>query len=111
MAAFSVSNQYYAFTGTSEGSPQMGVDVNVSSERPVTLGSTRDDGTHTPGNTVELAVEDDALHFSDNPSPDSAFSGAFAIRSNSDFTATDANRGKSSWIKGSNFEITDTCDR
>lgn len=111
MAAFSVTNQYYAFTGTSEGRPQMGVGVNVSSERPVTLGSIRDDGTHTPGNTVQLSSEDNALYFNNNPSPDSAFSGAFAIRSSNDFTASDASRGKSSWIKGCNLESTDICDR
>jgi hypothetical protein len=111
MEAFSVSSQYYAFTGTSGGCPQMGVGVHVSSERPVTLGSMRTDGTHTPGNTVQLAAERHAPRFSNNSLPDSAFSGAFAIRSSNDFTAADANNGKPSWIKGSHLKITDTYDR
>lgn len=100
-ASFSVSSQYFAFTGTSEGRPDDGVGVDVSSEKPITLGSVRPDGAHVPGSTVQLSGEDNALRFGNDSSPDSGFAGAFSIRSNSDFTSNDANRGKSFWIKGS----------
>ncbi|CAJ0550955.1 Ff.00g108850.m01.CDS01 [Fusarium sp. VM40] len=92
-ASFSVSSQYFAFTGTSEGRPDDGVGVDVSSEKPITLGSVRPDGAHVPGSTVQLSGEDNALRFGNDSSPDSGFAGAFSIRSNSDFTSNDANRG------------------
>ncbi|KAM0205485.1 hypothetical protein ACHAQI_009207 [Fusarium lateritium] len=90
MAAFSVSNQYFGFTGSSEGRPQMGVGVNVSAERPVKLGSTNPDGTHIPGSSVQLVVEDGAPQIGNNSSPDNAFSGAFAIGTQNDFSTSEA---------------------
>lgn len=104
VASFSVSSQYFAFTGISEGSPEDGVGVDVSSEKPITLGSLRSDGEHVPGSTVQISGEDHALRFGNDSSPDSGFVGAFAIRSGSDFSSSDAKRGKSSWIKDSIFK-------
>ncbi|KAM0481097.1 hypothetical protein ACHAP7_004665 [Fusarium lateritium] len=68
----------------------MGVGVNVSAERPVKLGSTNPDGTHIPGSSVQLVVEDGAPQISNNSSPDNAFSGAFAIGTQNDFSTSEA---------------------
>ncbi|KAG5662533.1 hypothetical protein KAF25_004951 [Fusarium avenaceum] len=92
VASFSVSSQYFAFTGISEGRPEDGVRVDVSSEKPITLGSLRSDGEHVPGSTVQISGEDHALRFGNDSSPDSGFVGAFAIHSNSDFSSSDAKR-------------------
>ncbi|KAM0554013.1 hypothetical protein ACHAPJ_007088 [Fusarium lateritium] len=91
--SFEVSKQYYAITGTSMGSPQDGVQVEVSSWRPVKLGSSESNETSVPGTTLSLAVQDDMPQFSDSPRPDGAYPNAFEIQTGNDFTLRDAKSG------------------
>ncbi|KAJ0305871.1 hypothetical protein COL5a_002674 [Colletotrichum fioriniae] len=90
---FSVLSQYYAIVATSQGSPSMGVEVDVSSERDVILGSLKDDGTAVPGTTLQLIVDEDAPQFSDSPLPNSASPNAFEIQTGNDFTVALAKQG------------------
>ncbi|KXH62589.1 hypothetical protein CNYM01_02792 [Colletotrichum nymphaeae SA-01] len=87
---FTFSGQYSAVVATSQGSPSSGVQVNVSGERDVTLGSKKDDGTAVPGSTLQLIVAEDAPQFSNNPLLNSAFSNAFEIQTGNDFTFSQA---------------------
>ncbi|KAM0231846.1 hypothetical protein ACHAP5_010918 [Fusarium lateritium] len=72
-----------------KGAPRS-VSVSASARRPIKLGSTNPDGTHIPGSSVQLIVEDGAPQISNNSSPDSAFSGAFTIGTQNDFTSSEA---------------------
>ncbi|KAK1723555.1 hypothetical protein CaCOL14_001182 [Colletotrichum acutatum] len=92
-ATFSVFSQYYAIVATSQGSPSTGVEIDVTSERDVILGSLKDDGTAVPGTTLQLIVAKDAPQFSDTPLPNSSFSNAFEIQTGNDFTVAQAKQG------------------
>ncbi|CAJ0548668.1 Ff.00g022810.m01.CDS01 [Fusarium sp. VM40] len=92
-ANFSVYKQYYAVVGTSQGSPQQGVEVDVNGSKDVTLGSTKPDGTAVPGTTLQLLVQDEAPQFSDNSLPDGSYPNAFEIQTGSDFTVAEAKNG------------------
>ncbi|KAI3532274.1 hypothetical protein CSPX01_13586 [Colletotrichum filicis] len=91
--SFSIYKQYYAVVATSLGSPSMGIQVNVGGEKPVKLGSVKDDGTLVPGTTLGLFVADDAPQFSDKVLPDSSFNNCFEIQTADDFTVAQAKQG------------------
>ncbi|KAK2605656.1 hypothetical protein N8I77_008480 [Diaporthe amygdali] len=91
-AKFSVYTQYYAIVGNSEGSPADGVQVNVTAEREVNLGSTKPDGEVVPGTTLGLSVSEDAPEFDDTTFPDGAYKESYEIKTKNDFTINDAKK-------------------
>ncbi|KAH7146279.1 hypothetical protein EDB81DRAFT_934207 [Dactylonectria macrodidyma] len=93
-ANFTVYNQYYAVVGTSNGAPNVGVEVNVTGDREVQLGTTNPNGTAVPGTTLQLLVSEDAPQFSDNPLPNGSYPNAFEIQTGNDFTLQQATKGR-----------------
>lgn len=84
--------QYYAIVGTSVGSPADGVEVDVTGERQVNLGSTKPTGEVVPGTTLGLTVSDDAPWFQDDTFPDGAYVKSFEIKTKNDFTIAEAKK-------------------
>ncbi|KAI0438389.1 hypothetical protein F4803DRAFT_535032 [Xylaria telfairii] len=92
--------------GTSSGSPQSGVTVSVAGTKSVTLGKVADDGSLTPGSSVEYITTD--VGTPDSPMPVPSFSedylpsagqpNAFEIQTTGPFTTTEAKLGN--WLIG-----------
>lgn len=93
-ANFSAYKRYYAVVGNAQDIPQVGVEVNLSSGKDVTLGSTEPDGSTVPGTTLQLLIQDETPLFSDDALPNEAYSNAFEIRTGSDFTVSEAKNGE-----------------
>lgn len=83
----------------------MGVEVDVSSERDVILGSLKDDGTAVPGTTLQLIVDEDAPQFSDSPLPNNASPNAFEIQTGNDFTVALAKQGEFPYYKHARLKL------
>ena len=92
---FAMYTQYYAICGSSQGSPADGVEVDVSGEKPVTLGSTTATGTAVPGTSIALEISDGAPEFSHKELPNGGYPNAFEIQSGTDFTVNEATKGSS----------------
>ncbi|KAG5663423.1 hypothetical protein KAF25_001359 [Fusarium avenaceum] len=92
-ANVSVYKKYYAIVGYSQDSPRVGVQVDVSGSKDVTLGSTESDGSTVPGTTLQLLVQDGAPQFGDDSLSDEAPTDAFEIQTGSDFTISEAKNG------------------
>jgi|SRR3569833_28045 len=97
-AHFSLYTQYYAIVGSSQGSPAMGVEVDVSGEVPVDLGTTRSNGEAVPGTTLGLKVDDGAPQFNPDPYPNGSYVNAFEIRTGPDFSIAEARKGKPAFM-------------
>ena len=92
-AHFAMYTQYYGIVGSSQGTPADGVEVDVTGEIPVSLGSTAANGTQIPGTSLTLKVTDDAPQFDPTPNPNGSYINAFEIRSGTDFTINEARKG------------------
>lgn len=97
-AQFTVYKQYYAVCGSSNGSPDQGVQVSVGQTLPVTLGVKKPDGTVVHGTTVGLIDDGGAPAFSDTLPAASSYPNAFEIDTHPDFTVQDAKDGN--WLIG-----------
>lgn len=74
------------------GSPADGVEVDVTGERQVNLGSTKPTGEVVPGTTLGLTVSDEAPWFQDDTFPDGAYVKSFEIKTKNDFTIAEAKK-------------------
>lgn len=91
---FTMYKQYYGVVGQSVGQPGDAVTVNVSQQRPVTLGKAAADGTSIPGTTLEFAIaSNDAPTFAKVNPENSSEPNSFAITT-PDFDSQKALLGK-----------------
>lgn len=93
-AVFETFTQYFAQIVTSTGSPAVGVEVNVASERDVVLGQTNDSGQLIPGSTKKMVVNNLIPEFSPEPLPNGANANCFQMLTGHDFTVREATDGK-----------------
>jgi len=102
VATFTIYKQYVALMGTSSGSPKTGVTVSVSGTKAVTLGKVNDNGSVTPGSSVNYITNN--VGTDENPQLVPSLSpnyldaagqpNAFEIQTTGPFTPDDASRGK-----------------
>lgn len=94
-AKFSIDipNPYYAYAISSQGKPEAGTAVDVSTRIPITLGKRYPDGHDEPGSSVEYVVVSGTPSLQDTPSRN-GFVGSFEIKTGHDFTNNDAKNGK-----------------
>jgi hypothetical protein len=99
-AKFQIYEQWTAQICTSSGSPQQGVEVNVTGTEQVTLGYIDDNtGNQVPGSSVELVVpQANFPQFSNASLTPDGDQGAFNFTTSDQFTVQDAKNGN--WMIG-----------
>lgn len=84
---------YYAYAISSQGEPGHGVSVDTRAQRPVSLGKKHDDGSLTPGSTLQFVMNEGVPDLRDADEPSNGFQNAFTIVTGMDFTDADVKQG------------------
>lgn len=91
---FTMSKQYYALCGTSNGGVGSGTTVSIGGLKDVKLGQGSSDGSLTKGTTISYTAESRGNpSFDSQRLPDDGSMNAFQITTSNKFTSQDAEYG------------------
>ncbi|KAI0390902.1 hypothetical protein F5Y17DRAFT_461333 [Xylariaceae sp. FL0594] len=112
-ARFVIYKQFYAMKGSSSGSIKSGATVKVGKTVNVTLGKTNDDGSVTPGTSLNYITTNEGTesepnlfpNFDPQPLPSGGQPGCFEIQTTGPFTPEDVSNGN--WVIGVSGSVND----